>query len=1035
MIDVIVPVYAGEGFVRRCLASVLAGGGGAYELVVVDDCSPEPRLSAWLAELAEAGRITLLRNERNLGFTGAVNRALALHPERDVVLLNSDTEVAGDWLARLARCAAAHPDAGTITPFSNNATICSYPFEGWTGEVPGTLGLAGLDAVFAHTLAGVASDLPTGVGFCMYLRRACLNQVGTLDERAFGRGYGEENDLCRRAAKAGWRNLLCADVFVYHKGGVSFGSEREALMAAGAAALRGLHPEYDELVRRFIAADPLRPLRDAVDHARVALGDAEAAALQAERAAEPLRGRVPPGVPRVLRSYAGMERCPAGSLPLPAADARPVWLHLVHGWGGGTERWVRDMAAVDTQARHLCLRSRTGRNDAGVRLELLEPGVSDAVLLAWDLDVPIGFCAVTHAGWRAVFDAVVDGCGVQVVVVSSLIGHSLEVFEHDGPTMLVLHDLFPFCPALFGWYDEACVACDGARLQRCFAGNRLNVFWHQDLPQAWLAVREAFARALADGNVTVVAPSTSVFERYCTLMPGLAVASWHCVPHGLALCPPPLTPRSRPAVPGVTRRLRVVVPGRLSPHKGLGLVRELLPGLAEFADVLLLGSGDAGKAFDQLPHVRVVAEYEPMQMAAHVAAFGPDCALLATVLPESFSYTLSEMQALAVPVVATGLGAFAERIEDGVTGWLVPPRAQAMLETLRALAEQPQQVARAAAVLRGRPVRTAAQMAADYHALLSVSEVEVEPGTRALLWQTFAGIREARAWLDHRTRELDEVHRTWQAADAGVRGHVEALERALTVARGEAEALRQRLVGAEEEAKALRTSTSWRMTAPLRAVMKGLRGWRGAVAVEAEDPAPDVRADTEACGRAIAREPSNDWQGFRGGAFAQDEAAWRLRAGLRRACREALGVPDAARLVVGKAGDDAGRALLDFAWAAESVGAVRNGVVFVWLGGGEQARADGLGEMVRLSIAERRVFVRDAVEFERWMLAGDIYVACRCSGEGDPGAVEARARGLPVVSLEPLGESGEKAGQASSDFAAILRVLDTLAKHDVARGT
>lgn len=1035
MIDVIVPVYAGEAFVRRCLTSVLASGGVGHELVVVDDCSPEPALSAWLAELAAEGRIRLLRNERNRGFVGSVNRALALHAERDVVLLNSDTEVAGDWLARLARCAAEHPDAGTITPFSNNATICSYPFEAWAGELPGTLGLAALDAVFARTLTGVAADLPTGVGFCMFVRRACLDRVGALDEVAFGRGYGEENDLCRRAAKAGWRNLLCADVFVYHKGGVSFGPEREALMAAGAAALRRLHPEYDALVRDFITADPLRPLRDAVDAARADLGEAEAAAVRAERAAEPVGGVLPPPAPRVLRSYAGMERCPIGAAPLPVADARPVWLHLVHGWGGGTERWVRDMAAADASARHLCLRSRTGRNDAAVRLELLEPGVSDAVVLAWDLEEAISFCAVTHAGWRTVFDAVLANCGVQVVVVSSVIGHSLEAFDSGRPTLLVMHDLFPFCPALFGWYDEACVSCDGARLTRCFDGNRLNVFWHQARPQAWLALREAFAQVLVRRELTVVAPTRSVFERYRVLLPEFARTSWHVLPHGLALCPPPLARRTVSAEGGGLRRLRVVVPGRLSPHKGLGLVRELLPALADFAELLLLGSGDAGKAFDHLPHVRVVAEYGPMQMAAHVAAFGADCALLPSVLPESFSYTLSEMEALAVPAVATRLGAFAERIEDGVSGWLVAPGAAAMLEILRKLAAEPQRVTRAAAVLRGRPVRTAAQMAADYHALLPPLLAQVGQGDRVLLWQTFAGVREARAWLDFRVQELDEVHRTWRGADAGLRGHAEALDAALGVARDEAYTLRQRLAQVESELRALRASTSWRLTAPLRALIGTLRRGSGRV----QDPAGSGDAPAGACAGTDSRlgqvvggsqgDWRGDWQGRWAAALGEESTARQRRATLRRACRDALGVPDVARLVVGIGQRDGDRGLVDFARAAESVAVVRNGVVFVWLAMSDHSWAGAAGEALHLPLAGRHLFIRKDEDFEPWLLAADVYLSYPAADGGDSGAAQAAACGLPVlVGIAAKAVQGPPTAAEKRSVATVEAVLALLAQ-------
>ena len=287
VIDVIVPVHKGLAATRRCLDSVLAAGSTtAFETVVVDDASPEPEITRLLDELAGANRITLLRNEQNLGFVRSVNRGMTLHADRDIVLLNSDTEVAGDWLDRIRRCVHAENDIGTATPFSNNATICSYPFYGWTGGVPGTLGLAALDRIFATTNAGKCVDLPTGVGSCLYIRRACLDQVGTFDAERFGRGYGEENDFCLRALAAGWRSVLAGDVFVYHEGAVSFAAERLDRANSAQEALLKVHPDYMQRVRAFIAADSIKPLRESIDAARVAQGRMEAASVVAERAAE-----------------------------------------------------------------------------------------------------------------------------------------------------------------------------------------------------------------------------------------------------------------------------------------------------------------------------------------------------------------------------------------------------------------------------------------------------------------------------------------------------------------------------------------------------------------------------------------------------------------------------------------------------------------------------------------------------------------------------------------------------------------------------
>ena len=105
MIDVIIPIYKGLAQTRRCIDSVLGSAqAAAFEIVAVDDASPDPDIVRYLDELAGRGRITLLRNESNLGFVRSVNRGMALHADRDVVLLNSDTEVANDWLDRLDRC-------------------------------------------------------------------------------------------------------------------------------------------------------------------------------------------------------------------------------------------------------------------------------------------------------------------------------------------------------------------------------------------------------------------------------------------------------------------------------------------------------------------------------------------------------------------------------------------------------------------------------------------------------------------------------------------------------------------------------------------------------------------------------------------------------------------------------------------------------------------------------------------------------------------------------------------------------------------
>jgi len=269
-VDVVIPVYRGMEETRTCIESVLASRGRhPLQPLVVDDASPEPNLSAWLRGLAEAGHVALITHAENRGFVASVNEGMALHRDRDVVLLNSDTEVAPGWLDRLVACARRDAAIGTITPFSTTATICSYPRIHHSNPLPPGETTATLDADFSTANAGRSADIPTAVGFCMYITRHCLDRVGLFDYERYGKGYGEEVDFCMRAGRLGFRNVIAADVFVRHIGEISFQDAGFERRQKAQALVDSLYPEFQQKLREFIPGDPLRVLRRRADLQRL----------------------------------------------------------------------------------------------------------------------------------------------------------------------------------------------------------------------------------------------------------------------------------------------------------------------------------------------------------------------------------------------------------------------------------------------------------------------------------------------------------------------------------------------------------------------------------------------------------------------------------------------------------------------------------------------------------------------------------------------------------------------------------------------
>ena len=268
LIDVIIPVFKGREETLACIDSVLATLGDRGRAIVIDDATEDAALAAALDDLAATGRITLLRNEKNLGFVRSVNRGLALDSGNDVVLLNSDTLVFEDWLQRLSAAAYSAAHVGTVTPLSNDGSIASYP--NIAGSAIDPSGGAALHKLAAWTHPGVSIEVPVGVGFCLYLRYDCLKEIGELDASVFGLGYGEEADFCMRARARGWSHRIAADVFVYHAGSRSFGTRRKALLDRSQRLVNLRYPGYDRFIHEFLEKDPLSPMRRRLDERRLA---------------------------------------------------------------------------------------------------------------------------------------------------------------------------------------------------------------------------------------------------------------------------------------------------------------------------------------------------------------------------------------------------------------------------------------------------------------------------------------------------------------------------------------------------------------------------------------------------------------------------------------------------------------------------------------------------------------------------------------------------------------------------------------------
>jgi GT2 family glycosyltransferase/glycosyltransferase involved in cell wall biosynthesis len=653
-VDVIIPVYGAAEELARCLASVRRETDlTRHGVILVIDGPQEDAVERALLGFPAT---RLLRNDERLGFIGSVNRGMAAS-SRDVVLLNSDTVVTPRWLEKLIDAAASDGDIGTVTPLSNNATLCSVPRSFEENLLP-----SGFDAAtFAALVEGVSERayvrLPTGVGVCLWIRRALLDEMGGFDAQRFGLGYGDENDFCFRAFAHGWLHIADDATFIEHTGHRSFGASRVALQRKAERTLAELHPAYMPTIARFMQLDPLAPVRARID-----------GALRVRRPRKPQRG------PRKV-------------------------VHVVHGWPpaqrAGTELYAWWLVRRQLAWREVSVFTRMDdpSRPQGEAVELADDGARVRMVANNFVQRdPLARNALRDRTFERAFTRFLDEERPDLVHIHHLAGHAFSlagIAQKRGlPIVQQVQDWWPLC-ARVNLFDASWLRCSGPGINKCAWCAPLTrvapaPLWNRALH----IVRRRAARASLAAADAYVMGSRFIrddFARAGFLTPGKPV---HVLPYGVDVVA--TTPRRQRS-----GALRFGFLGSILPHKGLHLAVEAFRGLAP-EQAMLHAWGNSNAAPDYTAALRrdggpslvlegILAEEEKAGILASL-----DALLVPSIGLESFGLAAREAMVCGVPVIATNDGALTELFEGGAGGELFPNGDVAALAAiLRRVVDRP----------------------------------------------------------------------------------------------------------------------------------------------------------------------------------------------------------------------------------------------------------------------------------------------------------------------------------------------------------
>lgn len=623
--DVIIPIYNAYSDFLKCLYSTLKYQ-DRYGIICINDKSTDNRIEDLFSKIKsfENQNIVLISNPTNSGFVKTVNIGMK-YSKNDIILLNSDTIVTKDWAVKLSHCAYSDEKIATVTPFSNNATICSIPNFNQNNIVPEGFTIDEFADFIEKVSLKQYPEIPTAVGFCMYIKRSVINEIGYFDEVVFGKGYGEENDFSMRAIKAGYKNVLCDDTFIFHRGAASFSTAQSELMEKNLEILSERYPEYLPKVAKFCMANTLKRVHDNINF-RMKTWD-----------------------------NTGKKRI----------------LFILHHFGGGTEYHVMDLIN-SLKSVYIFYILKVENN----KMILTEFNNDRKLRYIFPLYHLTNFNVFYDEEINKIYHKIINTFHINLIHIHHLFFHTLDIFdiaeEQEIPLLMTFHDYYSVCPSV-NLLDEKYKYCNYQnsfeKCNKCLS-ERLGL--SKDFIKHW---RENFQKAIIKCDL-IIAPNPSVFE---------IIKKYYQIPNDKTLVIEhghrdeifaSNDSSSDPEIYNLDNKFHIAFIGSLGRHKGSKIFYAMAKSkkLNKKTCWSIFGDSDIDNSpgYNSYYNIHNYGKYDySKELKFLLKSKKVDLIFFPSICPETFSYTLSEAWGSGIPVLVSDLGALKERVDRTGGGWTI----------------------------------------------------------------------------------------------------------------------------------------------------------------------------------------------------------------------------------------------------------------------------------------------------------------------------------------------------------------------------